>query len=483
MKQNDDITGRPDDDLDRLRARFGGSFDLSTRTFTAAGRTLTGVYLDGMCDEKKITDAVLAPLCLAAAPAGAADAAGFAEYVRASLYLGAGIAEAKTLENAGDALLKGAFVLLLPGVPFALACSVPGFAKKSVDAPETEQNEAGAKESFTDDLKDNGALLRRRLRTPKLVLEADTLGTVSKTQILYCYLSDRADAETLKKVKKRLHETTFACIPGTGALKPYLENRTASLFSAVGSTERPDVLAAMLCEGRIAVLADGSPFALIVPYLLIDHFRTADDRMAGGVYALFIRLLRTLGFVISTVLPGFFTAVCTFHPEVLPAGIMLDIAAAEASTPLSLTAETLTIHLIYEIVREAGIRIPRAAGPAVSIVGALVVGDAAVRAELIASPMLMIVALTAISSAMSPKLHESTAIIRLTLIVLGGTTGFFGLFTGIGAVLALIVSDAPYGVPFSAPFAPFSLKKQSDALLQALDERTKHDRIRELKAE
>ena len=250
-------------------------------------------------------------------------------------------------------------------------------------------------------------------------------------------------------------------------LRPFLDKEIPSLFSSTGFTQRPDMLAGKLTEGRIGIFADGCPFALIVPYLFIDYFHSLDDYAANPVYAFFIRSLRIVCFLIGTLLPGLFVAACDFHPEVLPPSILPDVAAAEAVTPFSLAFEAIAIHLIYEIVREAGLRMPKTVGHAVSIVGALVVGDAAVNAGLIAAPMLMIVAFTAISSAVISKLHESVALIRFVMIILGGALGFYGIFLFFGLIIADICSIQPFGIPFSAPFSPFVKKGLSDAVRRA----------------
>ena len=445
-----------------IKERFGGSFDLLIRPVKLGHGDAAFVLLDGMCDELKMTEAVIRPLTERDYPEKSPKKA-----LVQRAYKGTDVQEPADIEDICDAVTAGNLVLLCDGESFSLAFGAQGFAKKAIDEPQTEQNEKGSQEGFTDCFKDNVTLLRRRLRTPELVIERDTVGTSSRTPVLLCYMKDRADPEILSSVKARIKNAKLDTVFGSGYLRPFLDKDSPSLFSDSGITERPDMLAAKLAEGRIGIIVDGTPFAVIVPYLLTDYFHSLDDYLSGSYYALFIRLLRTVCFAAAVSLPGIFVAVCLFHPEMLPAPVMYDIAAEEAQTPFPLMAEAVTIHLIYEIVREAGLRMPRAIGHAVSIVGALVIGDAAVTAGLIAAPMLIIVALTTVCSSVVARLHEPVAVMRFALIIAGGTAGLYGVFLGLGLLLADICSADPYRVPFSAPMFPFVPKAQSDGIFRA----------------
>ena len=453
----------PEKNVAFLKNAFSNSFDLSVRRLLAEGKPAAAVYLDGMCDEKKIAECVVKPLT---GSPGSVFPGRDAQIIEQTAFKGLSIRRTRDLNDAAAALTDGNLLLFTARSDTAFVFGMQGYPKKSVESPAAEQNERGSGESFVDNYKDNVALLRRRLRTPALQAELLTVGKTSPTNVVVCSLKGAADAEMSEKVKRRLAAAGPDALTGSGSLRRCLTAGTEGLFSGVGFTERPDMLAAKLTEGRIGVFADGSPFALIVPYVFTDHFHSIDDYMSGAAYAAFIRILRLACFAVSTALPGLFVAVCDFHPEVLPANVMLDIAAAEAKTPFSLATEALAIHLIYEIVREAGLRMPVAVGHAVSIVGALVVGDAAVTAGLIAAPMLIVVALTAIASAVIPKLHESAALIRFAAILAGGLMGFFGVFLLLGLVLGGMCAVSPFGVPFSAPLSPYVPGAARDAVFR-----------------
>ena len=447
-----------------MRERFSRTCDLITRELRIGGVPAFALMLDGMCDEEKITDSVLFPLLRLPV---FDDVQALLKVVGERVYTGMSVRAETDLEASAFALAGGSLLVFLEESPRALVFSVQGFAKKSVGTPETEINERGSSEGFTDLAKDNLSLLRRRLRTPCLVFERLEIGAAGPTDVYLCYLSDRVSRDLLRGVRDRLKKARLDAVLSVEYLRPFLDGKVPSLFSSTGFTQRPDMLAGKLTEGRVGVFSDGCPFALIAPYLFIDYFHSLDDYVTNPAYAFFIRALRIVCFLISVLLPGLFVAACDFHPEVLPPNILLDIAAAEAKTPFSLAFEAVAIHLIYEIVREAGIRMPKTVGHAVSIVGALVVGDAAVNAGLIAAPMLMVVAFTAISSAVISRLHDSVALIRLGMILLGGTLGFYGIFLGFGLLLADVCSIRPFGVPFSAPFSPYVSVGLLDAIRRA----------------
>ncbi|MBR3768380.1 MAG: spore germination protein [Clostridia bacterium] len=457
------FTGDIKTDSNAVKNAFGGSFDLIAREILFGKTPIYIFIIDGMCDEIKIIEGVIKPLTEIYPETNSKN---LNEKIQKRLFKGTSVKLLRTVEDAALDIIMGNLVLIADGETEAVSFPLQGFPKKSVSEPQTEQNERGAQEAFTDNFKDNTTLLRRKLRTPNLTIRHITLGKTSNTPTLICYLSDRVSRELLDKITKRIDKIDLDAILGSGYIQPFLDNRRPSFFTDTGITERPDTFASMLLEGRVGIIVDGTPFALIVPYLFIDYFHAVDDYLSSPYYALFMRILRIVCFIIASTLPGTFVAICLFHPEIMPADIMYGISAATSRTPFPIMIEALTIHFIYEIVREAGLRMPRSVGHAVSIVGALVIGDAAVTAGLIAAPMLIIVALTAISSSVIVKLHEPVAIMRFGFILIGGFTGLYGIMLGIGLMLIDICSVSPYGIPFSAPVSPFVLKAQSDVFFR-----------------
>lgn len=461
--KRDALSGNADSDAKKIKALFGKSTDIIMRKIICADKTAYLFMTDGMCDEIKVTEGVVKPITEMSTPEGELT---LNDHIMTKVFKGVNVRKVTTFSDAAQNIITGNLLFLAENQTEALAFPLQGFPKKNPGEPQAEQNERGSQESFTDNFKDNMTLLRRRLRTPSLVIEQVTLGKTSNTPVLICYMSDRVSTELLGNIKKRVMKIELDAVLGSGYIRPFLDNRRPSFFTDTGITERPDTFSAMLLEGRVGIIVDGTPFALIVPYLFIDYFHAVDDYLASTYYALFMRILRIVSFLIASTLPGAFVAICLFHPEIMPADIMYGIAAATSKTPFPIMVEALTIHFIYEIVREAGLRMPRAVGHAVSIVGALVIGDAAVTAGLIAAPMLIVVALTAISSSVTVKLHEPVAILRFAFILIGGFTGLYGIMLGLGIMLVDICSVSPYGIPFSAPISPFVKRAQRDALIR-----------------
>lgn len=451
--------------IQAIKNAFGESFDLLIRRIVIEGVQCAVFSIDGMCNEQRISDCILQPVTdLSFRKTSTAD---LYEQIEKLMYTGTDIKHLQHLEENIQSIISGNLVLIADGYSHSLSFGAQDFARKGITEPQSEQNERGSTEAFTDNFKDNATLMRRRLKTPLLILEQLTIGKSSNTNVILCYMSDRVSEELLNSVRGRLNKVQLDAVLGSGYIRPFLDSTKKSLFTDTGVTERPDVLSAMLCEGRIGIIVDGTPYAVIVPYLFSDYFHTPDDYLSRPYYAFFMRFLRFISFFVATALPGFFVAVCIFHPEIIPSDIMLDIVSAESKTPFPLMLEALIIHLIYEIVREAGLRMPKSIGHAVNIVGALVIGDAAVTAGLIAAPMLIVVALTAITSSVISRLHEPVAILRFAFIIVGGLSGIYGVTLGVGLMLVDLCSERPYKIPLSAPFSPFILSAQRDTLFRA----------------
>ena len=451
-----------------LRQRFGNSFDLIFREINSGKIRYTAAFLDGMCDRLFLSQSVIRPISqpLECQQKQAIDV------LYNTLYEGIERDMVNTIEEAEQHLIAGSLVIFADACTKCVCFNAPVFARRAVGEPQSEQQEKGSKEGFTDFFKDNVTLLRRRLRTPALHIEKMTIGKTSNTFVCLCYLADRTDSNLLDQVRTKLTKAEPDILLGAGSLRKYLENSSQSFFSGIGATERPDTFAAKLAEGRVGLIIDGVPFALFMPQFFTDHLHTMDDYLTKTYYAFLLRILRLAGIFIATLLPGLFVAICVYHPEILPTDVMFDIAVSISQTPFPLMIEALIIHFIYEIVREAGLRMPKAVGHAVSIVGALVIGDAAVTAGLIAAPMLIIVALTAVSSAIIPGIHEPMAVLRFLFILAGGLTGLFGSVLLASAVCIRIGSISPFGLPFSAPISPYIKGAWKDFLLQKQTDRS-----------
>lgn len=369
-----------------------------------------------------------------------------------------------------DLILKlqsGFAIIIANGTSRAIAIGIQGYKSRGIEEPSAELNVRGSREGFVEVIRTNMALIRRRIKSPTLVFEMSQIGSRSNTDICVCYFSDKVSPKLLKDVKNRLKSVKLNTILESGYIQPYLEGKGGWFFSECTTCERPDVFAAKLYEGRVGILVDGTPFALVVPHLFIESFQALDDYTQKPFYAFFIRAVRLAAYFITLFLPGAYVAVASYNPEMLPSPLILNLAAAEQTAPFSLMVECLFIHFMYEILREAGIRLPRPIGHAIGVVGGLVIGDITVSAGLVGAPMVLVVALSGLCSFVVPTMYEKIVILRFIYILAGGIFGLYGLLLAAGAVIIKMCSLSTYGVPYMSPISPFSPKSLRDMFVRS----------------
>lgn len=428
------------------------------------------IYLEGLTDKEMVNEHLIKSLIMEERfnyLSTAKKPTDLLNFIKKSSISVAAIDEAKTFAAVVDGIVNGKTALFLEGYNTALLVNTRGHEKRPISEPDTEIVVRGSREGFTESLNINISLLRRRLKNPNLQLENYTIGRQSKTMVCLAYLKNVAHPELIEEIKKRLQRIDIDAILESGYIEQLIEDTPYSIFPTVGNTEKPDVLAAKLLEGRVAVLVDGTPFALTVPYLFIEAFQVAEDYYSRPFYVTLIRWLRFTSFMFATSLPGFYVAVETFHQEVIPSTLLPLLASSKEGTPFPAIVEALIMGIIFEILREAGVRLPRAVGAAISIVGALVIGEAAVAAGLIGAPMVITVALTAITSFIVPSLGDAIALIRLFITILAGFMGMFGIIWGYTAILLHLCSLSSLGVPYLAPLAPMVTRDLKDVLFRA----------------
>ncbi len=448
------------DNKNRIETDFTDCSDFLLRECVVNGTDCIVCVLDGMVDSLQLSHMIMEPMLKF--DGKYKTSAELFDTIKKAVINSLEMNEVNTFEDAYFFLASGFAVVFIDGVAKCLALGIQGFTKRTTDEPPTEADIKGAKECFTETLNDNKATIRRRIKTPDLKLKQIKVGESVKTSVVIAYIKGIADDELVREVERRIVSAAIDKLQDFGEIASFLDSEISSYFSAVGNTERPDTLCSKLLEGRIGVIMDGSPFAVYVPCLFSDAFSTVDDYDNLPFYASLNRLLKYFSFVLSIVFPGFYVAAGTFHQEVIPTSLMYTIASAEATTPFSLMQEALIVLVLYEIMREAGIRLPKMIGHAVSIIGALVIGDAVVNAGLIGTPMLVVVAITAISSYVIYPLYESISVLRLAFILLGGFTGIYGIVLGTCVICVNIAALNPYGVPYSAPISPLSVKSLGD---------------------
>ena len=442
------------DNMIMLRTKLSNTADLITKELEAEEIRLQLLMCEGMVDTTNLSKLILEPLRQLKLSEKSPSA--LLDWSRKSL-LGSVQYEIRTFEEVFSFMMSGFAIILIDGLDVALALGVQGFNYRSIQEPSSGVNIKGSHEGFIEVIRINMSMIRRRIKSPELVFEMIKIGSKSSTDVCIAFMADTVSGEMLNQVRERLQRINIDVLLDAGYIKPFLDSKRFSIFDGIGYSERPDIVCAKIREGRIAVLVDGTPFAIIIPFLFSEHFQTLDDYSQRPFFVFFMRFLRYVSFFLSMLLPGVYVAIVTFHPELLPESLLFNISTAEETTPFSLMAEALAIHFIYEIMREAGLRLPRPIGHAVGIVGALVIGDAAVMSGLISAPMVMIVALTALSSLVVPSLYESATIFKFAFILFGGLWGIYGITILFAAMMIDAFSVNIYGIPVASPISPTKL--------------------------
>ena len=452
-----------------LQSQFDNSADLSVRVFTlksALKIQAAVITMEGLVDKEQLSQSVLNPLLTF--DYGARDSAAVSVIAYSSLMASSDVIKLSSADEIVTYITSGFAVLMINGAEELYAVGVQGYSFRGVSEPESEVVQRGSREGFTEPLRVNMSMIRRRMKTPDLKFEQMTVGTDSKTQLMICYLQSQVSLDLLNKLKNRLSGCNLETVLASGYLSDYLEdNGSGSLFSGVGISERPDTVCGKLTEGRIAIIVDGTPAVMIVPHLFVEEFQSVDDYSNRTYYAAFIRLMKYLSFFVSVFLPGLYVALAQFHPEYFPTWLLINTSESLAQTPFPVTAEVLAITVVYEIMKEAGLRIPKSLGHAVSIVGALVIGDSAVNAGIISASTLMVVATAAICGYVTSPLYPPIMMLRMLFIVVGGFTGLWGITLATAVVLIGMCAKTSLGVPYLSSLSPFSLRRMRDVFIRA----------------
>jgi spore germination protein KA len=376
--------------------------------------------------------------------------------------------EIDTFGEIMDQLTLGNAVLLVDGATKAYVFSLSDWRKRAIEDPVAESVIRGPREGFTESLDDNMAMLRRRIRTSTLKMKGIELGKYTKTRIIIGYVDELAAPELIAEIEQRLAAIEVDGILESGNIEEYIEDHPFSPFPQVMSTERPDTVVACLLEGRAVILTDSTPFALVAPISLFSLMQSPEDYYQRFWISMFIRWLRYLFFLVALLVPSAYVALLTFHQEMIPSALLLSIAKSRESIPFPALVEAFIMETMFEALREAGVRLPKQVGAAVSIVGALVIGQAATSAGLVSSPMVMVVAITGIASFLLPhySIGISIRLLRFPIMMLAGVLGLLGLLMGVIGIVIHLCSLRSFGVPYLSPIAPLMAGEWQDVVMR-----------------
>ncbi|RKL66956.1 spore germination protein [Salipaludibacillus neizhouensis] len=374
--------------------------------------------------------------------------------------------EVNTIDDVIDGVLSGETVIFIDGYKSAFLVSTQGFESRSVEEPQTEANVRGPREGFNEVLKVNTTLIRRKIKNSNLAFEDIKIGKQTKTNIRISYIEGIANSEVVEEVKNRLKRIDTDTILESGYIEQFIEDHPFSPFPTIGNSEKPDKVSAKILEGRIAIFCDGTPFVLTVPQVLIETFQVPEDYYSRPYLASVLRLLRLLALFLTVYTPAIYVSIATFHHEMVPAQLLTTMVASAEKVPFPTFLEALIMIITFQLLSEAGVRMPRPIGSAISIVGALVIGEAAVAAGLVSAPMVIVVALTAITGFVVPSLNDSIILSRFFLLFLSAGLGFYGMLTGTVILVAHLCSLRSFGTPYLSPMGPIFLSELKDSIIR-----------------
>ena len=451
------------------------------------------VYFDGMVDASRLNDSIIRPIIEVGRGELSAKNRGVAVEKGAELSTSVACDIGKNSEKPRDladvvlrrvlysgeitktddwgAIIRsvtyGDTLILIDGAKNALVANTKGWSMRSISEPEDERILEGPREGFCEAAMINLSLIRRKLQTPDLSIELLRVGRRTDTYVYLVYLGSLAPHTAVKELRRRIEAISIDGILDSNYIAELISGKRASIFRPTGSTERPDIVAARLLEGRIAVVVDGSPMVLTLPYLFAENFQSDEDYYQNFLTASVGRLLRYVCFFLSISLPALYVALTVYHRRLLPTAFLLSLTEARASVPFSSVAECVGLILVFEILKEAGVRTQQSLGTALSIVGGLVIGQAAVEAKIVSAPMLIVVALSGIAGLMIPRLRAAVFYLRIFLVVASSLLGLYGYLLGGGCILISILSLESFGFEGTPALASLYAQRYKDTAIRA----------------
>ncbi|MBD0381056.1 spore germination protein [Paenibacillus sedimenti] len=459
--------------LQQISQALGNSPDLKIREFEIRNSKVqaASVFIDNLTDKVVVDDFIMRSLMNDTAQdtlKNTASDKNVFDYIKKNALAIGEVQVIKDWNGLMLSILSGNTVILIHGSAEAISGDTRGGKSRELSESTSQVVIRGPKDGFTEDIATNVSLIRRRIRSPNLWLETMNIGHVTHTTVAIMYIKGIVNDQLLQEVKIRLNDIQIDGILESGYIEQLIEDQPTSPFPTIYSTERPDAVAGNLLEGRIALIVGGTPFVLILPTTFFMYFQSVEDYYQRFDIGIAVRLLRYVTFFISLWGPSIYIAAITFHQEMIPTPLLISLAAQREGVPFPAYVEAFIMEASFEILREAGVRMPRAVGQAVSIVGAIVLGQAAVQAGIVSSAMVIVVSITGIASFATPAFNmaSSVRLLRFVLMFLAATFGFYGLAIGNMMLIAHLCSLRSFGVPYMAPLAPFIPADQKDAVLR-----------------
>ena len=422
------------------------------------------LYTDGMVDNKLVNEDIIRPLLEFKFTQHNTN---LMDILAKQVTLSNSVEKTANIDDILQAILYGDCVLFAENCAEVLILNTKGWTSRAPAEPEGERVLKGPREGFNEALMVNLSMLRRKIRTPDLKMKFKVFGTRTKTKACICYLDGVVNKSVLAELEKRLEKFSIDGVLDVNYITEFIKDSPYSPVKTVGNTERPDVVAAKLLEGRVALFLDGTPVVLTLPHLFIEHFQSDEDYYLSYYFATFGRILRFIAFFIASSIPAIYLSMTTFHQEMLPTPLLMSIFTARQGVPFPTVVEMIMMLILFEMLRESGARMPGIMGYALSIVGAMVIGQAAVEAKIVSAPIIIIVAFTGISGLMVPRVKGLTISLRFTLLALSAMLGLYGYLFGMLFVLSHLFSVSSFGIPIMTSAYSNTLQDKKDIIIRA----------------
>ncbi len=444
--------------IEKLKKSFHSTNDFSSRIFISKKGTIGFVFLKSMIDAELFSQAIYLPI---QQWQGQIDISSLINKILKNNGVEE-VAESEIEKN----ILDGKVILFSDFFEGYISVDITKYPTRTPSEPPTSPVIQGPREGFVEDFKTNMTLLRRRLHTKDLVFSTLIVGEKSQTKVVVSYIDGVADKRVIREVKKKIENIKIDGVVDSYYILSYLEKRPNSLFKQIGNSEKPDIVAAKMLEGKVAIIVDNSPIVLTVPFILMEDMQSSNDYYTNHHYASLVRFIRMCGLLIAIVAPGFYLALQLFHYNILPLNFLITIADTTQGLPFTPFLEILFIFLLFQILYEVSLRLPSYLGLATSIVGALILGDTGVKAGLISPPGVIITALSKIALYTVPEQQSQITVLQVLFIILGGSLGILGIVSGFIYVVNYLNTLDDYHTPYMAPYAPRIKDDLQDGLIK-----------------
>lgn len=425
---------------------------------STGGKQFAVVYADGVADKIAIGELIIKPLRQVGKNCSQSE-------VMLAL-ASPEVKEVEGVKQAAQAVSDGDAVLVGDGLNY-IVVGVKKPPGRGVSEPPTQITIKGPREGFTEDIKTNLGLVRKRLKNDNLIIKNLTVGKQSKTSVAICYIKGICKEGLVEEVERKILSKEIDIIPDSSYIAGFITKRPRSLFRRNSTCEKPDIFCAKVCEGRVGIIVDGSPIALTLPYIIAEDFQSAEDYYSVSYRASILRLIRVVAIIIGIGLPAFYVCAQLFKIQLIPAKLLFKIASSVAGIPLSPSVEIFLTLFVLEVLNEASVRMPKYVGLALSVVGALVLGDTAVKSGIISTPAVIIIAFSAICLYTVPDMVETTATLRFLYLIIAGSLGTFGIVLLTAGIICYLCTEQAYGVPLLAPLSPMIFRDMSDSVYKA----------------